>query len=68
MPQRAWVARTGGLWSVKSDARQVITAYNTEAEAVAAARSLLASSGGGELMHTDQSGVIDRETIPRRDL
>ncbi|WP_137845809.1 DUF2188 domain-containing protein [Microbacterium sp. 2FI] len=69
MPQRAWVASFGGLWTVKSDARQVITAYDTEAEAIVAARSLLAETGGGELVRKDQfGGVVDRESIPRRSI
>ena len=44
MPQRAWVRPLGALWTVKSDARQVITAYDTQANAIAAARALLGAA------------------------
>lgn len=56
--QRAWVAPLGALWTVKSDARQVITAYETFAEAVQTARSLLAATGGGELVIKDSTGSV----------
>ena len=65
MPQRAWVAPLNGLWSVKSDARQVITAYETQAEARGVARSLLAATGGGVLIVRDSQGnVVDQEIVP----
>lgn len=48
----------GVLWAVKSDARQAITAYETRAEAVDAARSRLAASGGGELVVKDSAGKV----------
>ena len=56
MPQRAWVRPLGALWTVKSDARQVITAYDTQANAIAAARALLGATGGGELLLGDTDG------------
>ncbi len=64
--QRAWVTPLGALWTVKADARQVITAYGTRAEATAAARSLLASTGGGELIVRAGAGyVLVRESVAR---
>jgi hypothetical protein len=63
--QRAWVAPMGALWTVKSDARQVITAYETEAEALEAARTLLSHTGGGELVvKGSDGGVRDRVSVP----
>ncbi|MEV5070811.1 DUF2188 domain-containing protein [Microbacterium sp. LMI12-1-1.1] len=56
--QQAWVNPMGALWTVKSDARQAITAYGTRTEAVDAARSLLAASGGGELVVKDATGEV----------
>ena len=62
--QRAWVSPLGELWTVKSDARQVITAYDTQGEATNIARSLLAATGGGELVIRDASGsVTTTETV-----
>ena len=66
MTQRAWVKPLGALWTVKSDARQVITAYETQAEAIAAARSLLGATGGGELLLGDSDGnVFHHESVER---
>ena len=67
MSQRAWVKPLGDLWTVKSDARQVITAYETQAEAIAAARSLLGATGGGELLLGDTDGnFFHHESVQRR--
>ena len=64
MVQSAWVSQLGSLWTVKSDARQVITAYDTQAHAIDAARALLSAIGGGGLIVKDQSGrVTQREDI-----
>ena len=66
--QRAWVKPLGALWTVKSDARQVITAYETQAEAIHTARSLLAATGGGELIILDTTGtVIGTESVVPRE-
>ena len=66
MAQRAWVKPLGALWTVKSDARQVITAYETQAEAIAAARSLLGATGGGELFLGDTDGnVFHHDSVER---
>ena len=54
----------GALWTVKSDARQVVTAYNTQEDAMDAARALLGSTGGGELVVKDADGqVVQREAV-----
>jgi len=67
MVQRAWVSRMGALWTVKSDARQVITAYNTQDDAMDAARALLSSTGGGELVVKSSDGqVVQREAVANR--
>ena len=66
MAQRAWVKPLGALWTVKSDARQIITAYNTQAEAIAAARALLGGTGGGELLLGDTDGkFVHHESVER---
>jgi hypothetical protein len=66
MTQRACVKPLGALWTVKSDARQVITAYDTQAEASAAARALLRGTGGGELFLGDTDGnVFHHESVQR---
>ena len=66
--QRAWVSPLGVIWTVKTDARQVITAFETQAEAVQTARSLLAATGGGELIVKDSAGnVTSTESVPTRE-
>ena len=65
MVQSAWVSRLGVLWAVKSDARQVVTAYDTQEDAMDAARALLRSTGGGELVVKGADGqVVHREPVP----
>ena len=57
----------GALWTVKSDARQVVTAYNTQEDAIDAARALLTSTGGGEIVIMGADGqVVQRETVATR--
>ncbi len=64
MVQSAWVSRLGALWTVKSDARQVVTAYGTQENAIDAARALLRSTGGGELVVKGADGqVVQREAV-----
>jgi hypothetical protein len=64
MVQSASVSRLGALWTVKSDARHVITAYETQDDAINAARALLSSTGGGELVVKGADGqVMQRETV-----
>lgn len=66
--QHAWVSPLGVLWTVRSEARQTVTAYETQAEAIDAARSLLAASGGGELVIRDSAGkVTGTESIAPRE-
>lgn len=66
MAQRAWVKPLGALWTGKSDARQVITAYDTQADAIAAARALLGATGGGELLLGDSDGTfLHHESVER---
>jgi len=64
MVQSAWVSRLGVLWTVKSDARQLVTAYDSQEDAMDAARALLRSTGGGELVVKGADGhVVDREPV-----
>ncbi len=59
----------GAMWTVKADARQKITAYETQSEAIETARSLLAATGGGELVIRDSAGnVIDTESVAPREI
>ena len=58
----------GAMWTVKADARQKITAYETQSEAIKTARSLLAATGGGELVIKDSGGdVIGTESVAPRE-
>jgi hypothetical protein len=64
MVQHVWVVPLGAIWTLKTDARQVITAYETEAEAIDAARAFLSGSGGGELTVKRAGGEVAlRESV-----
>jgi hypothetical protein len=59
----------GAMWTVKADARQKITAYGTQSEAIETARSLLAATGGGELVIRDSAGtVVGTELVAPREI
>jgi len=63
--QRVTVLPLGSLWAVRADSRQTVTAYGTEAEAIAAAGVLLSASGGGELIVKDRVGtIVHSESFP----
>ena len=63
MTQHAVINRLGVLWTVKSEVRQVVTAYETRDAAIAAARSLLRGAGGGEIVIPDADGQVTTETV-----
>jgi len=59
----------GAMWTVKADARQKITAYETPSEAIETARSLLAATGGGEMVIKDPAGnVVGTESVAPREI
>ena len=66
MSQRALVAPMGALWTLKADAHAGTTAYDSRQHAIDAARSLLATTGGGELVVHGADGQVDlRESVAR---
>lgn len=65
MTQHAWIGRLGPLWTVKSEARQATTAYETRDAAVAAARNLLHGAGGGEIIIAGADGQVSVEAVSR---
>ena len=66
MSPRALVAPMGALWTLKADAHAGTTAYDSRQKAIDAARSLLATTGGGELVVHAADGQVDlRELVGR---
>ena len=66
MTQRALVAPMGALWTMKADAHAGTTAYDSRQKAIDAARSLLAATGGGELVVRGTDGQVDlTESVAR---
>ena len=66
MSPRALVAPMGALWTLKADAHAGTTAYDTRQKAIDAARSLLSTTGGGELVVHGANGHVDlRESVAR---
>ena len=66
MSPRALVAPMGALWTLKADAHAGTTAYDSRQKAIDAARSLLATTGGGELVVHGTDGQVDlRESVAR---
>ena len=66
MSPRALVAPMGALWTMKADAHAGTTAYDSRQKAIDAARSLLAATGGGELVVHGGDGQVDlRESVAR---
>ena len=66
-----WVVQSkdGSGWSVRREsADQVSSTHDTQEQAITAARSLVASSGGGELIVKDRHGEIrQKDTIGKND-
>ena len=64
MSPRALVEPMGALWTLKADAHAGTTAYDSRQKALDAARSLLATTGGGELVVHGGDGQVDlRESV-----
>lgn len=62
--QQAFVTPVSVLWAVKVRGQTIGNFHRTQADAIATARTWLATNGGGELVVLDQQGQIrQKDTI-----